>query len=277
MNWFDFSIIKYMPNVKRGEIINIGLVIYGPNGVDFKFIDNYAKARMLDGVTNDLSIKNLNSSLSDILLTQDLNDGIELINELKKGIFLTKVSSFQLGKFETYNQKVQKIYDDLIKPYSLIEPRPRKTTCRLMSDIKRKLNRQSLLSNNRDDLFNHKIIPSYVLSEKSGITADFMLKNGVYHMSSVVDFNVADTALKFKETGLKVLSFHEGEKQISKDIKKYFVYSADMKKENEISGHLGLVDGNCDIMFNMNSDNDSRRYYELMVDLTNTDNLNFNM
>lgn len=275
MNWFHFSIIKYIPNLKRGEIVNIGLVIYGPNGVDFKFLDNYSKARMLDGVTNEKSLINLSSNLSELLLTDDINEGIELINGLKKSVYLSNPSSFQLSQFETYTQKIQKLYDDLVKPYSLIEPRPRRTTCRLMSDIKKKLNRQSLLSNDRRDLYNHKIIPSFVLNEKSGITADFMLKNGVYHMSSVVDFNVADTALKFKETGLKVLSFHEGEKQISKGIKKYFVYSAGMKKENDISGHLGLVEGNCDEMFNMNSNDDSRRYYDLMVELTHTDNLDF--
>jgi hypothetical protein len=275
MNWFDFSIIKYMPNVKRGEIINLGLVIYGPNGLDFKFLDSYSKARMLDGVTNELSLTNLNSHLRELLIEEDLNSGIELINTLQKSIYLTKPSSFQLSPFETYNQKVQKLYNDLIKPYTLIETRPRKTHCRLMSDIKRKLSRQSLLSNNIDDLHKHKIIPSFVLNETSGLTADFMLKNGVYHMSSVVDFNVNDIASKFKETGLKVLSFHEGEKRVSDSIKKYFVYSAEPKKENDIAAHLGLVDGNCDLMFNMNSADDSTKYYDLMVELTNTDGFKF--
>ncbi|WP_104027037.1 DUF3037 domain-containing protein [Vibrio jasicida] len=272
MEWFDFSIIKYMPNLKRGEVVNIGLLVQGPDGLEVKLLDSYSKVRMLDGVSNENTLTELTKSLND-LISNEQEKAIDIINNCNRSIQITKPSTFQLRNHETYTQKVQQLYIDLVKPYSLQEPRARKTSCRLMSDIKRKLNRQSLLSNNIEDLHNHKIIPSYIINERSGITADFILKNGTYHMSSVVDFNVTDTSAKFKETGLKVLSFHEGEKQISHDIKKYFVYSADAKKEVEVSGHLGLVEGNCDEMFNMNSTFDSSRYYDLMVDLTKHDTL----
>ncbi|NOI38919.1 DUF3037 domain-containing protein [Vibrio sp. 070316B] len=273
MDWYDFSIIKYIPNLKRGEVINIGLVVNGPNGWDIRLLDSYAKIRMLDGESNQNSLNRLSNSLNDLFIS-DQSNAIEIINESMIGINISTSSTFQLRPYETYNQKIQQLYDDLIKPFSALEPRKKRASCRLVSDIKRRLNRQSLISNNADDLYHHKVIPSFVLNEKSGITADFMLKNGRYHMSSVVDFNVSDTANKFKETALKVLSFHEGEKNISDNIQKYFVYAADINTESQISGHLALVDGNCHRMFNMNSDEDSSSYYDLMLQLTNHDSLN---
>ena len=272
MEWYDFSIIRYAPNLKRGEVINIGLILNGPNGLEIRLIDNYSKVRMIDGLSNAGTLSKLQKNLEEMVLS-DSDNAIKIINKSIMGIEVSSPSTFQLGRHETYIQKVNQLYVDLVKPYPMVEPKARVNTCRLMSDIKRKLNRQLLLSTSPDDLYKNKIISSYVINDKSGITADLILKDESFHMSSVVDFNVSDVSSKFKETGLKVLSFLEAEKSLSTDMKKYFVYSADAKKENQISGHLSLVESNCHEMFNMNSSTDSSRYYELMVELTHQDTL----
>lgn len=46
---YDYSLIKYMPSLKRGEIVNIGLIVFNKSGIDTRMLSGAAKLRLLDG------------------------------------------------------------------------------------------------------------------------------------------------------------------------------------------------------------------------------------
>ena len=66
MIWFDYSLLKYLPDPKRGEVINIGLIVFRNSGVDVRLLKNTTKVRVFDGVTSINELSRLKASIEDL-------------------------------------------------------------------------------------------------------------------------------------------------------------------------------------------------------------------
>jgi len=269
MFWFDYALIRYTPNVKRGETINVGLVVFKETGIDVKVLASNAKVRMIDGASSQIDIDKLKESMQ--RLTQKVNtpdEQYQLLSSFASGLFLSNKAQFALDELSQYDDKVAKLFSDLVKPFSSKEKIIH--AARLTTELKNKFSALNLLAKDTSELSQHKIVHNYLLSEKTGLYADFLLKNGIYHLSEVVDFNVNDTQAKFKETSLKAMTFMAGKKALSEPVNCYFVYSASAKKESEIIQHLNLVEDYSDKMFNMDSKEDQSNYLAMISELAHS-------
>lgn len=269
MFWFDYALIRYMPNPKRGETINVGLVIFRESGVDVRVLSSPAKVRMIDGLSSLSDIYRLKESMQQ--LTQIVTTPTEqyrLLSSFNSGLFLSSRAQFALDELSQYEDKVNKLFSDLVKPF----PSKEKVihTTRLTTTLKNKFAALNLLAKDSSELSKHKIVHNYPINEKMGLSADFLLKNGVYHLSEVVDFNVHDTPAKLKETSLKVMTFMASQKALSEPVKCYFVYSATAEKESDITHHLNLAEDYSDKMFNIDSKDDYKNYLMMISELANS-------
>jgi hypothetical protein len=267
MNWFDYSVIKYLPDPKRGEIINIGLVVYRRSGVDVKLLGNSAKVRMFDGSSNFVEIKRLGTTIKQIcnVVSSPQEQYIRLKN-FGTGIFITDLSSFSIAEIGAYEQTVINIFNQLVRPHSTREPK--KNNSRFFTRIKNEFKSLKLLAQDESEIDQHKIVASYPIDTNSGLEADFMLKNGKYHMSELIDFNVENVQPKFKETSLKTMTFITGKRILEANMGCYFVYSASSSKDKDIIPHLNLAEDNCDKMFNLESRDEKASYYQMLSELT---------
>lgn len=269
MFWFDYALIRYTPNPKRGETINVGLVVFRETGVDVRILASHAKVRMIDGISSQSDIDKLKTSMQ--ILTQKAStpdEQYQLLSGFTSGLFLSNKAPFALDELIQYEDKVTKLFSDLVKPFASKE-KPIYIP-RLATDIKNKFESLDLLAKDTSELSNHKIVHNYPLSEKTGLYADFLLKNGIYHLSEVVDFNKHTTQVKLRETSLKVMTFMAGKKELNEPVNCYFVYTASAQKETEIINHLNLVEDYSDKMFNLSSKEDYRNYFTLISELTHT-------
>jgi len=266
MIWFDYSLLKYMPDPKRGEIVNIGIIVYRSSGVDVKLLSTSSKIRMFDGSTSMAELKKLANSIKSICgLNVVPLDQYERLKSFGTGTFVTDMSSFSISNIGEYESVVEGLFNNLVKPYSSREPR--QTSSRFFTRTKNEFRRLKILANNDSDINNHKIVPHFPIDAGSGLEADFMLKNGKYHMSELIDFNVIDIQPKFKETTLKTMTFITGRRLLQKDMGCYFVYDASHSKDSEILPHLSLAEDNCDKMFNLSSADEKASYYQLLSEL----------
>ena len=266
MFWFDYSLIKYLPDPKRGEVINIGIVIYRSSGVDVRLLNNVSKVRMFDGNTSYKELNKFADSVKTICGSN--NEPHEQFQRLKafgNSTFIGEMSSFSIPNIGEYEQFVNKLFNDLVKPYSSREPQ--RGNSRFFTRTKREFHRLKILANDVSEINKHKIVPHYPIDANSGLEADFMLKNGKFHMSELVDFNVKDTQQKFKETSLKTMTFITGRRILEQNMGCYFVYSASTSKDKEIIPHLNLAEDNCDRMFNLDSDEEKSSYFQLLSEL----------
>jgi DUF3037 family protein len=266
MFWFDYALIRYMPNPKRGETINVGLIVFQESGIDVRVLSSSAKVRMIDGDSTQSDIDELKESILSLArMVKTPKQQYQLLSNFNNCLFLSNKSQFALDDLGQYDDKTSQLFTDLLKPFAGKEKTVR--TSRLSTKLKHKFDALNLLAKDSSELSNHKIVPNYPISESMGLTADFLLKNGVYHLSEVVDFDVNDLQIKLKETSLKVMTFMTSKKVLSDPVNCYFVYSASFEKENQIIQHLNLVEDYSDKMFNIASKDDYKKYMSMISEL----------
>lgn len=266
MIWFDYSLLKYLPDPKRGEVINIGLIVFRNSGVDVRLLKNTTKVRVFDGVTSINELSRLKASIED-LCGKDVSAQVQhqRLKMLGTGIFTSGLSAFSIENISNYEKTVSGLFHQLVSPYSPREPR--RPNSRLFTKLKNEFKALDILAKELSDIEQHKVVPSYLIDANTGLEADFMLKNGKFHMTEVVDFNVEDVQRKFRETSLKTMTFITGKRVIESNMGCYFLYSASTSKEQEIISHLNLAEANCDKMFNIESSSEKADYYQMLSDL----------
>ncbi len=267
MNWFEYSIIKYVPDFRRGEIINIGIIVFRDSGIDLRLINTSAKLRMFDGASLGHELGELGEAIEELSsLEKSTESRFHLINSFSNQIQLSSRASFSIQGTHEYEKITNRLYDDLVKPKAVREPSTVRYS-RLHTTLKREFKRLELLATNLNEIDEHKIVSGYPLSNSTGLVADFMLKNGKYHMSETIDFNVVDINSKFKETSLKAMTFLEGKKVLGDATACYLVYSASNSKEKEITTHLNMASDYSDKLFNFESADDKASYFNILSQL----------
>lgn len=270
MFWFDYSIIRYLPNPKRGEIVNIGLAIYRPSGIDIRILNNSTKARIIDGSSDLEDFIALEDSLKNITKDIESPEGqLSMLRLLPAGITVSEMNSFSIPDIGKYESKVNRLFNELIKPFAA-QSRAYGHS-RFQTRLKNTFRKMELLADDISELSKHKVVANYPIDSGSGLTADFLVKNGFYHMSEVIDFNVNDTKAKFRETTMKLMTFMEGKRNLDEHVNCYFVYSASAEKEKDIVSHLNLVEDYSDKLFNFVSKQDEASYFQLMSEVTGMD------
>lgn len=267
MHWFDYSILRYCPNSIRGEIVNIGLVVFRQSGIDTRIINNSMKIKILDDTSELDDLVNFETAARKLCsFAETPNEQFLMLKSISGAIRVSDRNSFSIQDISEYSKKVDRLYVDLVKPYSLRQRQI--STSRLHTRIRQEFSKLEILGKEKADIDNHKVIANYEINDKSGITADFMLKNGKFHMTEVIDFNVNDTNQKLKETSLKMMSFMEGQRHIANDIGRYLVYAASKEKIKDVSNHISLAEDYSDLMFNFDSTTEKAKYYQLMRELS---------
>ncbi|KOY47249.1 hypothetical protein ACX03_02390 [Vibrio parahaemolyticus] len=263
MQWFNYALIRYMPNPMRGEVVNIGLIVF-KESLDIRLLKSASKLRILDNSSSQkvmVEVKNSLLSLSEYAASADTFN--RLLESFPGGIQLSETASFSVDHISQYESKVENLFESLVKPYSVRESSNRNNT-RLITKLKRKFSAIELLAKDDSGLSEHKIVSNYMLNEATGLTADFLLKNGRFHLTEVIDYDVLDTKSKLKETTMKLMTFAEGQKSLEGEVCSYFVYSASAKKEQEVIQQINLAENYSTNIFNIASKEDEASYFQII-------------
>lgn len=264
---YDYALIKYTPSSKRGETINIGLLVFGEkNHYDLRVLSGASKLRLLDGSSSADDILEIESSINEAMsLCDERKEFIAFLDLFKSSFSLGKMAAFRILHEGQYESQVSRLFNDLVKPFSTREGSPRSS--RIQTLIKNRFESLNLLAKTSEELSYHKVVQNYEFNSKSGFSADFLLKNGRYHISEVIDYNVNDLNSKFKETTMKVMTFMEGKKHLGEDAGCYFVYSAAPSIEEQINSHLNLANDYSESMFNISQPKEEKRYFDMIAKL----------
>lgn len=274
MHSFEYSILKYMPDPKRGEVVNFGLVVFVSSGIDVRVLSSAAKLRLIDGESSLEDIESFRDSLGTLSsLCGDDSSLYEMLRVFKGAAYISDKASFVIDHLQQYESKVTRLFNDLVKPYSIRETHAR--VSRIHTTIKNKFESMNILAKGIEDLGQHKVVYNFPINEKSGFSADFLLKNGRYHITEAIDFNVNDVNAKFKETTMKVMAFVEGKKFLGAESACYFIYSASGEKEKDVMSHLNLANDYSDKIFNLESKEEESSYFNLIAGLAGRDMPNF--
>jgi hypothetical protein len=249
-----------MASASRQEIVNVGIIVFRPEGIDIRMLSSATKVRLLDGSSKQEDLESLKSHFKYICSEYtDPAEQVRVLNLFKGRAFISSPAFFGIDELSQYESKVSDIFNKLVKPNIA---KKRKYSSRFSTVIKNIFKQMEILAYDSSEIEDHKVVHNYQIS--NGLSADFLLKNGAYHLTETIDYNLNDLNAKHKETSLKLLTFIEGQKSLEGDVKSYFVYRATPEKEFEVTQQIDLAESYSDKVFNFSSKEDKSKYFELI-------------
>lgn len=267
-NIIRYCLIQFTPDPKRNETINIGLAVFMPDSTTVNMSESIRKIRAVDGVLSTNDLKNVESMLAKIFnrsaaMHEDFESRFELLKMILPDSYqLSTLGYFSAENKDEANLKISKLMEELVIP-----PKPvitRERGARIITNLRNIFKQHDLFSETVDDIFNHRIVERFPISERSSLRADFALKNGVYHITETIDLGARDASMKFKEAGLKSFVMAKAKLELGVDTKCYAVYSASAADEKDKSEAIDLLSEGSDFIFNLRSQKDKMEYIQKM-------------
>lgn len=268
MNIVNYSLIQFTPDRKRNETINIGLIVFLPNAVAVHLCESIRKIRAVDGATSANDLKNIETKLSKLFgqLSREpqlFESEFEFRRKMMPGSFqLSGLGYFAVNNPDEASLKINKLMAELVIP-----PKPqisRERGARIITNLRSIFRQHDLFSDSVDDIFNHRIVEKFPISERANLHADFALKNGVYHITETIDLGARDASVKFKEAGLKSFIMAKAKLELGTETKCYAVYSASAADEKDKAEAIDLLSEGSDFIFNLRSQKDKIDYIQKM-------------
>ena len=263
---FEYCILQVILDRRRGEKVNVGLVVFSDERVDVRIWPSLHKVHALDANFDLDQIFRLPEILPKWVQSAETNaQKHKLLKDL--GI----VSVTELGVFECeahkYDWFVSDILNSLVRPPSAF--RRTKTYGHLQTALKEVFRGHEVMGEEMADIEKHLVVAHYPISESENLFADFAFKNGVFHVTETINYRVKSGLFtdKFEETGLKAIKLVKARENLGRNTKRYVVYSADAKTEKALTAHINLLSGYADEIYNLNSRDDKQGYFSRILNL----------
>lgn len=268
----EYAILRFVPEAHRGELINVGLVVLRDSHLDVRIFLHAAVFKAI-GVS-PTSLDWVPAYLREIDDPSAAPD-----NRWDR---LTKIPSIVLSERgwlladsdEQYETRIQRIRADYIDRPKL--PMTRKKSSSLVRELRGVFREYHIMGKDVDDLLQHKVVPNVPVGPSGKLQLDFVVKNGIYHATETADFRFAHDVgtAELKEAALAAVTLECAREQLGHyGIQCYFVYSASTIIEAAISPALQLAERSVDRMFNIDSGEQRRDYFDLILSATGSPSL----
>lgn len=257
---YNFAIIRISPDPRRGELVNIGVVVFLRGRIDVRILSSLAKVQALHGDLDLVKLYDLPRKMEDyVRIKNSVQDRYDLLNRIGM-IELSELGRFRTNENLSYDQVVENLIVSLVKPTAALREKTISVSP-LFNQVKKIIKEAKLLGRGVDDIENHKIVQRYPLDKDKGLYADFAGKNSKFYVTETLDYRV-DRGIdgnKFNEFAKAALVLREAAQQYD-DSKRIVIYAARDKMEEKLKPHLNLLSEFGTDFINFESANDRARY-----------------
>ncbi|MEN9923956.1 MAG: hypothetical protein RL268_82 [Pseudomonadota bacterium] len=264
----QYSLVRYQPHVTRHEVVNIGVVLFTPQGPELHLASQLNKLTALDP---NLSLQQVHDQVESMRETLTLlhRSGMEPEQAtafLSKG--MAGPSCMPCGMLDPEGRSLDDLAQELLQELVLPPTRKRVTvsktsSSRLHTELRQLFQRAGMLGKEPSDIARHKVVPHFPIDPDVGLFAEFALRNGRLHVTETVDFTVKDVAAKKREAESKTLVLLQALETVGQsDLRRHVVVSGAQVKAAQAS--IALLSRHADDVFVRESQADWRRYMDLM-------------
>jgi hypothetical protein len=190
---YSFAVLRLVPDIARGESINLGLVVFRDDSIDVRIGEVLTRARLLYPE----------------LTEADLSSALDVIRRLgnvpmpaaDRRRVLSKIGAFALGELgsftvvddtaASYEDRVAALLSTFVVPSrsALIKKRP---PSKLTTEVRKIFRNEKVLAAIGDAaaLSEHKIVPEWPIPTRPSIRANFALLNGSMRVCELVDMDL---------------------------------------------------------------------------------------
>jgi hypothetical protein len=265
---FKYAIIRFCPDERRGESVNIGIAIFIDGQIDIRFANSFAKAQAL---FPNLSFDGLHGFPARIneLLSQfrSITEQHSFLREYGP-ITASELGRFEISSDEQYEPQVQRLLNDFVIP-PRAKSTPRAKTGVLKRNVSDTFRLSGLLGRSPEDIDLHKVVPEFPVSLEENLFVDFAYKNGTYRFAEVVDLRVSHNSLtdKFKECCEKAISLDKAKRKFGSDSTRLVLFSVPNDYTPLVDSSLNLLNDYATHLFNADNDEDLAKFHENLVPL----------
>jgi hypothetical protein len=258
---FEYAVLTAIPDPRRGERVNVGVIVFRPDRVDVRFIHAQYKLRALTGDAMGARLESAEARFQKMFRPEQT--AAELVRRYQSVEPLLHVSD--LGWFEAnddgaYDERVSEIIHSLVA----IPKRPQtvETKSRINTEMTKEFKQKKILAGRDEGLASHKVVRAYPLGGEENLTADFALQNGRLHITSTLDLRKQVAGMG--EAALKSIILDRA--KTLKRAKTLGVYVIDAGMYDNFRPHIALFHEYADELFDWGDPNSRKKLNRYLFD-----------
>jgi Protein of unknown function (DUF3037) len=254
---YKYAIMRASPDARRGEVVNIGVVVFHAQTVDVLFPPSFHKLLALDGTLNLDEITQLPDTIK--LWASRFDSVQQKHNAINKfGIIsLSELGQFRVDDSLSYARQTQR----LMQTFVIARPRVSTVTAnnRITTDLRTIFIKKSILGFEQEDIKRHLVVQRYPIDEGENLYSDFAFKNGVYWFTETVDFRARTKGPidQFRAASFAAVKLDKAKKKHRK-AKTFVVYA--QNQELSAPSALTLLGDYADEVINIDNKHEISRY-----------------
>jgi hypothetical protein len=251
-----------IPDARRGERVNIGVVVFRDDNLDVRFRQASSKLKALTGATWESRIHSIQGRIKQLfekgLPADAILEKIQTLDQI--------ISSVGLGTINTtgandYERTVEEIVSALVLP-----PKQKRIEghSRINTEIARVFRDAKVLAEPHASITERKIVRDLPIAPSEGLTADFALQNGTIHIASTLDLRKQNASLA--EAALKSIVLDKSGEVWKGNVRKIGVYAVLPDMRQQFAQHLELLSDYADETYNWVDPSEHRKFIRIMYD-----------
>lgn len=263
---FKYCVLRFRPDLRRGESVNIGVVLFGGDHVDVHLSDSFGKAQALVPGLSFESLSTLETRINDVVRGMDTAESKHAAIQRFGPITASALGVIELGHDTDYEQVVARLLIDFVyPPRTLIKPRNKPG--QLKKTVRNLFSHAGMLGKKSAEIHDHKVICEFPIAESENLYADFAFKNGVYRFAQVIDMGLAHSnpSAKFKDCCEKAVTLDKAKHEFGLDSERVVLFSAPDRHSPTVDAALNLLADYSSIMLNADNADDMSRFAHTFV------------
>lgn len=259
---FKYALLQAMPDSRRGEKVNIGLVAFAERGLDVRIFET-RKLTPLTSRSWDADIKAF-SEVMEKIDDPSLEDGerVARLRAVEGAFSLSQAGWFEAGSDAEFELAMADIAKSLVR-------RPKRSRridgSSVVSEISAVLRKANVLATRDDPLESGLVFRGYRIGD--GLEADFAQQNSQFHVAAVLDLRANNPQLA--QAALKSVVLDQASEKFD-NVHKVGVYSAAKERLPELHSNLAILRPYADDIYNWEDDHDKNELTKLFYEAYNS-------
>jgi hypothetical protein len=241
-----YSILTAIPDRRRGERINVGIVVFRDGGLDVRFQQAAFKLKALTRENWDSRIEGIRQRINAVYKPSDTpEEMVERVGFADPLIAPSGLGMINWHSVTDYENNISEIMESLVL---LPKPKPADAASRINTEIAQIFRKAKALAKKEQTLKDGKIVRGLPVAPSEGLTADFALKNTVMHIASTLDLRKQSARLD--EAALKSIVLDKSREKYGKRARLIGVYAVETDMKKQFSNHIELLSDYADETYN---------------------------
>lgn len=263
---FKYSVIRAVPDPRKGEVINIGILVFHAQTVDVRIAPSLSKLLALDAAIDVDQIRDLPQTLGQWSSRFDSVEEKHAAIQNFGIVTLSEAGSFITSPSLNYEDQLAMLMKTLVLPRG--RDQSSATSVNRISTKLREIFKQSdILGKDEGDIRRHLVVPNYPIDREENLFAEFALRNGAYWFTETVDFRAPSKRVidNTRVASLAAIKLIKAKKKFKKDVNSFVVYAA--HSDEDAATQLSLLREYTDELVNIDDKRSMARYTQKMLTL----------